>query len=221
VRAGGSHHTGLFAKNPQCERSHVLYCITWVLHMDGNEFKSLLVEFNLSYDQASKIVGASKSALAMAVSRGGKSLTAWGNVIRDVHGAAPDLGKTVHIPVHISEEPVHISADVNENVNGGPQNVNGPSHNVNGSLVAQLPGLAVVRPSAESGHPEWDIMSDGLARGYRFVRGGVPEDDDQEMRRRYRTPAAIRRILERRGDFSQGIWQESIRVWEETGALPK
>src|SRR3990167_2068816 len=51
--------------------------------------------------------------------------------------------------------------------------------------------LAEAYPSRESGHPEWDIMADGYARGF--------PGDTNEMRARYRSEHAYRRIAEAEG----------------------
>lgn len=72
-----------------------------------------------------------------------------------------------------------------------------------------LQALHVAIPSAEGGHPEFDIMSDGLARGF-------PGDSWQ---RNNRTAHAIRRMAERTcgigTDDATALAKTMIAEWEK------
>ena len=72
--------------------------------------------------------------------------------------------------------------------------------------VVQLAGLEVARKSSDK--PEWDIMSDGWARGF--------PGDTKLMRAQYRTPGAWRRIGE-----EMGLLTKAERFTAETEAKVK
>lgn len=160
----------------------------------ADEFKALLGELNLSYAEAAALLGTSKGNLGSTVSRGvEKTLVGWSTVLREAFGANA-VGAANDLQTKSAND-LPIANDLPSS----------PNRNANGVLVARCLGLTVIEKSAERGHPEWDLMSDGFARGYRFVRDGVPEDDDILMRRRYRTPAAFRRQGEKMGLDETGI----------------
>lgn len=62
--------------------------------------------------------------------------------------------------------------------------------------------LQVVIPTAEDGYPEFDILEDGWARGFK--------DDSLEIRAFYRTSHALRRIAESKGDAE---WHTPLAKW--------
>lgn len=80
------------------------------------------------------------------------------------------------------------------------------------SVTSPAPALQVAIPSAEDGHPEFDIMSDGLARGF-------PGDTWQ---RANRTCHAIRRMAEKKkGGIHEGtkLAKKWIADWEKSPSL--
>lgn len=70
--------------------------------------------------------------------------------------------------------------------------------------VAKSVASGVAVASAEKGHPEFDIMDDGWARGF-------PGDVVNPTNRTYRTAHAIRRFCERDGGDEKALTQE---FWE-------
>lgn len=85
------------------------------------------------------------------------------------------------------------------------------NHGVGAKPVNSVAKLKVLQKSAEAGHPEFDIMSDGYARGF--------PGDSKRMRQEYRTPHAIRRIVEAAGGSTQDV-KRACQVYEMDGKIP-
>ena len=81
------------------------------------------------------------------------------------------------------------------------------------SPVATEKSVATASPRVAKADDPYEIMADGFARGF--------PGDTQIMRKDYRTPAAIRRIVERKHGEVVSIEhvQAAIAKWNATGKI--
>lgn len=149
--------------------------------MDIEQFKQHLQELSLSYAQFAEIIGTSASNVKMCLKRGNIP-KAWEEAVT----------KRLQNQLVTGHEAVTTVESHGETVTGhkSPKEIVADNHET------RIPKLKVLRSSAEAGHPEWDIMEDGYARGF--------PGDTNLMRGWYRTPSAYRRIVEAADpDFKQ------------------